>query len=106
MNAWIPIIYFSCLFVFVLQHQPLVAPPLIVVMSANHPTFFVYFFAFGFSFGFSFPPLFHFGFDLRKGAQFNSSSIAHTFLCTKMVDDDGIQMIVLNNVMIFHNSWN
>jgi hypothetical protein len=47
----IPIIYCSCLFVFVLQHQPLVAPPLIVVMSANHPTFFVYFFAFGFSFG-------------------------------------------------------
>lgn len=58
MNAWIPIIYFSCLFVFVLQHQPLVAPPLIVVISANHPTFFCLFFCFWFFFwGFFSPSL-------------------------------------------------
>jgi hypothetical protein len=77
--------FFSCLVVFVLQHQSLVAPPLIIVMSANHPTFFVYFFVFAFSFGVPSPPpppFFHFGFDPQRGALFNSSSIAHTFFYT------------------------
>jgi hypothetical protein len=81
-ECMIPIILFFLSFCLCFATSTLVAPPLIVVMSANHPTFFVYFFAFGFSFGVSFPPFFHFGFDLQRGAQFNSSSIAHTFFCT------------------------